>query len=187
MEWFLPSNDKTKTPGGCQVRPEVKTAGRPYLTESADWMHVHRLARGQRMWGRDAVCRNRRMPSPTPILCFGVAVTRFYRAAYLRVRPFCFDKDTRPDCKHTELSRHVWPIIGPPLPSLDISHAKPVKLNPSWRVLHLYPHHTKTACREIGAQRGEGSQAHRSALVVVRTQGWCGQLGCAHLSKGLPR
>lgn len=29
-------------------------------------------------------------------------------------------------------------------------------------MLHLRPHHTKTACREIGAQRTEGSQAHRS-------------------------
>jgi len=44
------------------------------------------------------------------------AVTQFYRAACIRVRPFRIDKDTKPDGKHTEPSRHVWPVVGPPSP-----------------------------------------------------------------------
>lgn len=71
------------------------------------------------MRGRGAVSRGRRMPSPTPIVGFGVAVTRFYcvlsRESSSQAIPYLSTKiRSRTANIDTAPSRHIWPIIGPP-------------------------------------------------------------------------
>lgn len=134
------------------------------------------------------------MPSPTPIVGFGVAVTRFYcvlsRESSSQAIPHLSTKiRSRTANIDTAPSRHIWPIIGPPPQSgsLDISRAKPVKAQP--QLENAAPPSTP---HQNGVS-GDRGPAHRGltgspfGLVVGRTLGWCGQLGCAHLSKGLPR
>lgn len=59
------------------------------------------------------------MPSPTPIVGFGVAVTRFYcvlsRESSSQAIPYLSTKiRSRTANIDTAPSRHIWPIIGPP-------------------------------------------------------------------------